>query len=215
MPLTRKIKFLTWEEWSHILKLHSIAYILWLKAVDLIHSDQWEVFLTLLWWMDHSADSITRLKTKVLNLRWRNIDIIWRIQIVVICRAKESVSIRHNLQHSLADNLTSKGLAFRLTLNIISARLTRRRLLWLLTCWLRRLFFYCRLYLCRFHTTLYRHSCSLLCFTLLLLLQSLGLTTSTLGLGSLHRSNLLLHLCSNTLHNLGLRSYLCNRLSLL
>ena len=68
MTILRQTELLAREERRHILKLHTITNIFGLQAVDLVHTNQREILLTLLWWVDNTADRIAWFEAKELNL---------------------------------------------------------------------------------------------------------------------------------------------------
>ena len=180
MSLARQVELLAGEQRSHILKLHTVSDILRLQTVDLVNTNEREIFFSLFGWVNHAADGISGFQTKEFDLRRRHIDIVGRVQVVVISRAKESVAIGHNLQNTLTNNLTCEAFTHWLTTRL------NTHLRGLFDSWS---FFHligriqhCLTLSLALSCRITRHSLTLGRFTSLLLLQRLWLTTTTLWL---------------------------------
>ena len=70
------------------------------QPVDFVHADQREILLALLRRTDRSVHGVTGLESEKFDLRRRNVDVVGRVQVVVVRRTQESVTVGHDLQHA-------------------------------------------------------------------------------------------------------------------
>ena len=108
MPFARQTELLAREERRHELELHAVADILGIETVDLVHFRQREILLTLLGWTDQTTHRVARLQAEKLDLRRRYVDIVGRIEVVVIGRPEEPVSVGHDFEDTFALDFTDE-----------------------------------------------------------------------------------------------------------
>ena len=102
VPLARQAELLARKERCHELELHAVADEFGIEAVDLGHLRQREIFLSLLGRADRTAHRIARFEAEELDLRRRHIDVVGRIEVIVVGRTEESVSVGHDFEDAFS-----------------------------------------------------------------------------------------------------------------
>ena len=102
VSVSRQTELLAREERRHEFELYAVADVFGRQPVDFVHADQREIFLALLRRTDRSVHGVAGLESEKLDLRRRNVDVVGRVQVVVVRRTQESVTVGHDLQHALA-----------------------------------------------------------------------------------------------------------------
>ena len=108
VAVSRQTELLAWEEGRHEFELHAVADVFGRQPVDFVHADQREILLALLRRTDRSVHGVTGLESEKFDLRRRNVDVVGRVQVVVVRRTQESVTVGHDLQHALAFDLSGE-----------------------------------------------------------------------------------------------------------
>ena len=100
MSVSEEIEFLFWEKWCQEVERYSVAYEFRGTSIDVLDPYQWEIFVTGFRRLDFSCYGITGLQCMLFDLILRYIDVIWRVQIIIVRRTKEAISFRENFQNS-------------------------------------------------------------------------------------------------------------------
>ena len=127
MPVSRQAELFGWEERGHVFELDAIPDIFGRQSVDVGDVHQREVFLPLLGGPDGAGDRVAGFQSEELDLRGRDVDVVRRVQVVVVGRAQESVAVGHDFEHSLTGDLSGKIIFGDHLLNGLCGRLPRSR----------------------------------------------------------------------------------------
>ena len=100
MSVSEEIEFLFREKWCQEVERYSVAYEFWCTSVDILDTYEREIFVAGFRRLDFSCYGITGLQRMLFDLILRYIDVIWRVQIIIVRRTKESISLRENVQNS-------------------------------------------------------------------------------------------------------------------
>ncbi len=133
VAVARETEFLAREKRRHEFELHAVTHKVGREAVDLVHAHQREVFLALARRADGTAHGVAGLQPEVLDLRRRNIDVVGRIEIVVVRRAEESVAVRHHFKNPFTRDFTLeivfRNVIVRFEISILPVERFRLRIL--------------------------------------------------------------------------------------
>ena len=68
MTLAKKVEFLVWEKRREEIERNPVSDELWSASVDVLDSYEREVFISSLWRLDLSCNSVTGLERMLLDL---------------------------------------------------------------------------------------------------------------------------------------------------
>ena len=105
VSVAREAELLAREERRHEFELYAVADELRRQAVDLVHAYQRKIFLPLLRRAYGAVHRVAGLQSEEFDLRRRNVNVVGRVQVVVVGRTQEPVSVGHDLQHAFALDL--------------------------------------------------------------------------------------------------------------
>jgi hypothetical protein len=122
VSMAEKIEFLVREERGEEIERNPVTYPLRSETVDKLDLYEREVLVALFRRTDLSGHGVPVLESVLLNLVLRNVNVIRRIEIIVVRRTKEAEAVRHDFKDtgSLYRTLILRDLWLRLNLVILS-----------------------------------------------------------------------------------------------
>ena len=100
VPVSQQVEFLRGEEGCEEIEGDTVPDKLGRAAVDELDLDQREVLVAFARGPDFTGDGVAVFERILLDLLLGNVDIVRRVQVIVVRGAQESVSVRHHLQHT-------------------------------------------------------------------------------------------------------------------
>ena len=104
VAVSQKVELLVREEWSQEVERYAVPDVLRTAAVNHLDVYEREVFVTFARRTNLSEHCVSIFQSEAFNLLGRYIDVVRTVKVVVVRAAKESVSVRHNLQHAGSGN---------------------------------------------------------------------------------------------------------------
>ena len=108
VPVARQIEFLGREQRSHKLELHTVAHLLRTESVDAVDLDQRKIFLALFRGTDRPLNRIAHFQTEQFDLRRRDINVVRRVQVIIVGRTQKAIAVGHDFEHALSLHNTEK-----------------------------------------------------------------------------------------------------------
>ena len=102
VAIAGKGKLLIREKRGQKVERHPVPDILRSTSVDSMYLDQREILVSLAGRTDLAYNGVACLQSVGLDLILRHIDVIRGVEIVVVRRAEEPVTVGHDLQHTLS-----------------------------------------------------------------------------------------------------------------
>ena len=121
--MAKEVELLVGEEGSQEVERHTVADIIRSPAIDVFDPHEREILVTFFRRTDLARDRISRLQRVALDLVLADVNVVRRVQVIIVGRTQETIPVRHYLENTSRLNsaleLTRGSLGFLVVLIIL------------------------------------------------------------------------------------------------